>query len=275
MQPTFRVSLTVALAATSLLSIVPISVFAQAAKTEAQKTARIFSALGQAEFIDAAAKTVSIRRADLEPGQQFAENDLLLFQMAPSINANRVESAVAVEALRVGDIVSLLQPKSDASQSAASFQRPAYQWMHARRENFSTSRMRVISLAPLTLRSGILPDGVEIENGRKLVFHLGSYTNRIGTLWLGTGQEAITHHKSLKLNQKGEVTNLPTSSVTTHVATLQLTKTEGLEFNRYIPLDLTEVAAALAAENSYVLATLKPSPDGKQRVNSFFVVNKN
>lgn len=234
-----------------------------------------FSALAQAETVDVAAQTVSIRRAELLPRQQLPQNDLVAFDLTPTFKANRVELAIAVESLRVGDIVSLLEPKSAATTNAASSLRPAYRWTQARRENFTALRSQVISLSPLTLRSGVLPAGAKFENGQKLIFHLGSYRNRIGTLWLGTGQEVATHSKSLRLNSKGEVTNFSTPSVKYQVSTLQLTQPEGLEFNRYTPLNLSEVGAALAAENAYVLAILDPSPGGKQRVDSLLILDKN
>lgn len=274
MKHPIQVSLLVALAATALPALLPAPASAQFAKTPRKFAAHY--EIAPLESVDAGARTVSIRRADLlKPERSAAPNDVMRVPLSRDARLERLEFSLGAGALRIGDTVSIVEPNPDGSPRGAAPLLPIFDWRSSARLSGSTNQLKVVSLSPLTLRSGVLPAGADFRTGRRLVLHSGAYSNRVGFIWLGTGDDPVITDKIVQIGAQGKV-GLVTQNRTFHSSrTIEITRPEALEFDRLTPIDFAEVAAQMATGEVVVSALLSGPSRDKFEVQTLTVRSKN
>lgn len=235
---------------------------------------------------------------------QMVAGELEIVPLAVGAPVIRLEPALASGDLKIGDIVSLLGQKAapghlrlqrgdiepDMMQREALRPAPPTPRSVAR-YNSKAEYFRVVALSPLTLRKGGEPTPGKEESVLNVPFTNGPNSLPIGTLSVGTIEGGFTlSYQRGNLKPVADIgpankdlrryiplkegTDFPVVTEN-YVVTLKLTKVEGLEFDRFSALKLSDVAAGFAAGEISVSPELGESPDGKRVINRLVITDEN
>jgi hypothetical protein len=214
---------------------------------------------GPVQSVDAEARTVTMKvfrldtitiagkmgRIKLETGKRTSDGELETIPLAPDATILRLEKALRATALQVGDTVTLLgQPRPTPFVNGNGQPIPELS-PRIVRYGSKAEFFKVASLQPLTLTKGKQEGGAEIAN---LPFSIGPDSGTVGTL------RVVSSEAGLSVN-------------------LTLTPNENLEFDRFTPISLSEVAASVATEKVGAVLDFD-TEHGKRQVKRLFVTSK-
>ncbi len=295
MQHPFRVSLAVALAATSISSLSLAQPQMETRKIETRVMAEMALPSAQIESIDANARTVSLRALKPAPGvapletpdggvvTKMVAGELETVPLAANAAIVRLEFALPANFLKIGDMVSLLGQIAAPGQvkirvggaEPNAMQREAgkpqfpgiLQNLGGARYGSRVDFLQVIALNPLTLRKGSEPSKGKEESVLSVPFTNGPDSLPIGTVSVGTSEADI----NLKTRRGDEAGPDIPLVVANYAVTLRLTKTKGLEFDRFTALKLSDVAADFAGDMVSIVPEFSQIPNGKREITRLVV----
>ncbi len=213
----------------------------------------------QVESIDAAAKTVTLSEIKFGADRKPIPSAPFTVPLAANAKVLGFETGASAKQLKVGNLVTLLGQKAPEGQvpnlttrDAQGFERPLPPDLlrilgrtGSMQSGSRASEFEVVAIAPqLILRRGGEPKDKNRDAGfLRTPFSNGGDGKSVGYLSLTEAENGVGT-----------------------VATLLLTDTKNLEFERFLPVELAAIAASHAAGRVYIKTELGTAPDGKREV---------